>query len=709
LIWIFFQIYGASSGDQGGTSIASPEAPFIAQKPFPGVVWISDRILKTDISRVPTPAFSNCISPEICYNLLMKKTVCTLVLLVLMALFPGLSGAQTGQEVVIFAPQTEDFPQISFNLGVYDGEGDFISGLGTDDIQIREDGNLRPLQKLQELNTGAQIVVAFNIAPPFAIRDQLGTSRYEYVTQALIQWAESLPADNQDDLSLLSNDGLDRTHLSNPKRWAGVLADHETAPRETASNLNVFSQAIDIASDPNPQEGVEKAILFLTPPPSPEGIAALQSLTSLALERQIHVFVWLISSPAYFNSQGAQQLQKTTQETEGGYFAFSGEQALPNPEEYFAPLRNKYRITYESQVTTPGNHLINVSATTPAGPITSERQFYLDVQPPNPIFVSPPLEITRKNPASEAENGELAAYLPQSTNIEIIIEFPDGYPRALKETTLYVDGTAVDTNTQPPFDQFTWNLKGYQVTNTHYLQVKVEDQLGLSKYSVETPVNLIVNQPDPQATYIFLENPLPFAVLGVVILAAILLLVLFLQGKIQPRAFLPGKKASQTAPTIPLPREEEQEPSPPTRTLQQNFADWLSRLSWYKRSENKEKPNAVLEPLTEEAKSLFKNAIPVYNTEIRFGNDPSRATLFLKDDSVSDLHAQLTISDSQTYQLQDKDSTAGTWVNYQMLKNEKQILQNGDIIHFGILGFRFLIKDPGVPQKVIFVQEEPVS
>jgi hypothetical protein len=69
----------------------------------------------------------------------------------------------------------------------------------------------------------------------------------------------------------------------------------------------------------------------------------------------------------------------------------------------------------------------------------------VDVQPPNPILVSPPLQIKRQPSPDDPYNEE--ALLPAKQNIEILVEFPDGHVRELKHTALYVDGQIVDENT----------------------------------------------------------------------------------------------------------------------------------------------------------------------------------------------------------------------------------------------------------------------
>jgi len=64
------------------------------------------------------------------------------------------------------------------------------------------------------------------------------------------------------------------------------------------------------------------------------------------------------------------------------------------------------------------------------------------------------------------------------------VDFPDGYPRQLKTSRLWVDGQVVIQNTQPPYDFFGWSLKNYRSNGAHTLQVEVEDILGYEGKSI---------------------------------------------------------------------------------------------------------------------------------------------------------------------------------------------------------------------------------
>jgi predicted component of type VI protein secretion system len=73
---------------------------------------------------------------------------------------------------------------------------------------------------------------------------------------------------------------------------------------------------------------------------------------------------------------------------------------------------------------------------------------------------------------------------------------------------------------------------------------------------------------------------------------------------------------------------------------------------------------------------------------------------------VEGLHARLVRQEDGSFRLIDQGSVAGTWVNYAEVPEEGQVLQHGDLIHFGRVGFRFTLRLPqNVSKPVTTLQE----
>lgn len=599
--------------------------------------------------------------------------------LILVASIPGPfpAHAQNGIQVSLSEPDLSQFPRLTTYLDIFTEDGTFIKGLSTRDVTIVENGKEVEILKFQELSPGIQLVFGLNIAPPFAIRDPSGQSRWDYLSQAILAWANQPALSVDDDLSIISNDGLEKTHLTEKDIFAAALESYQPQPRETSSNLNVLNQAIEIASDPSPELGMKKIVFFLTPPPSPEDIAALESLTSLAQANDVRVYPWLISSPAFANSGGAEQLKKMAEETGGEMFTFSGDESIPDLENIFRRLRGTYLVSYQSEMNRSSSQQIQAQIEYDDQILSTTTDFDFAIQPPNPILISPPPEVHRKSPQPEGENYILEEYLPKSLDIQVIIEFPDGLERPLKHTILKVDGQVEDTNTREPFTRFTWDLSKYQNTGVHYLTIKVEDQIGLSKTSIQTPIKVIISQPELKISSLIKDHTGAFWGLLGIIMGVGILLILILTGRIHPREVI-GKR--RTYPDI------DHDPSSAAWETYQDKSDQPGK--------DQASPSAYLIPEGEPAGNLFQHRLPIYDQEVTIGNEPASSTISIKDPSVSTQHAQLIRLSQENYLLKDEGSLTGTWINYnQIIPDDPRNIRDGDLLHIGQVAFRFQINN----------------
>jgi hypothetical protein len=115
--------------------------------------------------------------------------------------------------------------------------------------------------------------------------------------------------------------------------------------------------------------------------------------------------------------------------------------------------------------------------------------------------------------------------------------------------------------------------------------------------------------------------------------------------------------------------------------------------SWPRPSPNRNAP-AWLVRLDENNQPVTGNTIPVLRRETTFGSSPQQASYVIPSPSVSGLHARLTLTRDGDYLLADTNSVAGTWVNFSPVSTAGVIVQHGDIIHLGQIGFRFEMANP---------------
>ena len=624
----------------------------------------------------------------------MRRTLAFLVSVGLLVVSSISARAQTTAYAEIAFVEAQGFPQVKALLDVYDESGKFVTGLKSGDLTLSEDGQSLPVNTLTESAAAVQLVVAINPGPALAVRDGNAIPRFTKIVEALRLWVEAQPAESPDDLSLISLSGSLITHAK-PRDWFVSLDAFKPDFRNTTPNLQTLAIALDTVAA-TAQPGTKRAVLFITPHMDDSTIdSSIAPLIQSAVDSNVRVFIWFVDGDQYFTSASANAFNSLALQTSGSFFAFSGVEPFPELDIELAPLRHIYALTYTSTITTQGDHQLGVDVNTPQGTITAlDHTFSVDVQPPNPILVSPPLQIKRQPSPDDPYNEE--ALLPARQTIEILVEFPDGHERALKRTALLVDGQVVDENTSEPFETFTWDLRPYGESGQHEIIVEAEDVLGLQKSSMSIPVALTVIQP-PHGIQAFLGRYRDYLVLGAIGLAGLALVVILLRGRFGGALFKRRRAARQqfedplTQPVV-VPTEL---PAASAKNAKKSKTA-PRRTVWFRARPAIRLPDApaYLIRLTNGGEPASAAPIPVTEKEMTFGTDPVQSLRVLDDPSISPLHARIKRNGEGAFHIYDHGSVAGTWVNYEPVTREGRRLTHGDWIHFGQLMYRFDLNQP---------------
>lgn len=632
----------------------------------------------------------------------MRKISLILLGLLLLAGQSYAVRAQSAATAELLLVDAQGFPTVAALLDVLDEQGQPITGLGPDDVTVLEDNQPHPVSGLVETTPPAQIVVAINPGPALALRDGEGIDRISRVKEVLTGWAGAQPTDNPDDLGLVSIAGPIITHAK-PDGWAISLNAFQPDYRSTTPNVQLLSVALNTVNEGTSLPGMKRAILFITPRMDDANIdLLLDEVAEQALASNVRIFVWFVDSDLYFNTPSAIAFQDLALQTGGDYFAFSGKEVLPDPETYFSPLRHLYSLSYDSTLTTSGEHNLAVEVQISAGTITSEnRSFSLEVEPPNPILVRPPAQIVRQAPQDDPFNTKLL--LPETRELEIIIDFPDNHPRPITRTTLYVDGQLANQNEAEPFDTFVWDLSGYTASGEHTLVVEVVDALGMSKASMSVPVTITVVHP-PSGLQAFLARYRLYIATGAIIVAGGILIIVLLSGRLRIRSRR-ERRADRKRYTDPVTQPVSiQQAEPPSKKKRAARAPW-------KRGERERLQDApaYLTRLREDGEPVTGNPIALAELETTFGTDPVQATHVFDHPSIAALHARLKRTDGGDFLLLDNSSIAGTWVNYDSVPKGGRLLKHGDMVHFGQLMYRFSLKNPPADVEPKIIPEAPAE
>ncbi|MEW6085573.1 MAG: FHA domain-containing protein [Chloroflexota bacterium] len=619
----------------------------------------------------------------------MRRLIALLLSVGLLAAPPVFARAQTGAYAEIVAIDAQNFPQVSALLDVFNANGGFESDLQPSNLTVYEDGQPRPVDTLTQLDVPVQIVVAVNPAPALDVRDSNGVARFARVVEALGNWANAQTADSRDDLSLVSLSGSLITHAK-VTDWFVSLGSFKPDFRKSTPNLNTLSIALDTVNLPVPQPGMKRAILFITPHIEDPNIDnTIAPLIQRAVQSKVRVFVWFVDAEEEFVSASANAFKSLALQTNGSFTAFSGIESLPDPNVYFAPLRRVYALTYTSALTAPGDHTLGVYVNTPQGSIPAlDKTFNVDIQPPNPIFVSPPLQITRQPPADDPYNPEIL--VPEEQEIQIIVEFPDGHARELKRTSLYVDGVVVAENLQPPFDRFVWDLSMYDESGQHTIIVEAEDSLGLKKSSIGIPVTMTVVQV-PRGVQAVFARYSTYLVMGALGLAGLALLGILLRSR---RSNTERKEQRETKRNFddPLTQPVAALTEPPVSATTKVKTAPRQPVKLQTKPLRVEDASAYLVRLTSGGEPASVAPIPIIEKDMTFGTDPVQSMHVLDDATISPLHARIKQTQDGIFTIYDHGSVAGTWVNFDPVGREGRRLAHGDRIHFGGLVYRFELK-----------------
>ncbi len=631
--------------------------------------------------------------------------------------------AQVTATANLSTPDTTGFPALVAYLDVHDSTGEFIHGLTPQDVVIQEDNVNLPVDSLVESTPGVQYVLAITPGTSFSIRDADGISRFAHLRQGLLagEWVSQTVS--SDDLSLLAADGPQVIHTSNPADLASALETYQPGETDQTPGLEVLASALQVAADPTPRPGMERAILFITPPQEADNSMGLQSIIASARQQGIQISVWLLAAPEVFSSPSVEQLRTLADQTRGTFFAFSHDESVPAIESLLEPLRHVYQLCYHSQVTSSGSHQLVAQVTHGTDLITTPAMtFELDLQPPVVSILNPPITIDRafSSPPTPGTASVAADLLPAQQIVHLQVDYPDGHDRSVALTRLYVDGTIAAENRTPPFDQLVWDLRPYTQDGSHTLIVEAVDSLGLASKTDETSVRIMVPS-TTQGVLIAVSHKSPLLVgVAVLVTSSLLILSLILGGRIRPRPH-PGqvihpphgeksahlinfhKARNRSLPSID--QVPETLNSKPARAASL-FYRLLAHIPWLKPASLPNPANAYLVPLVGFDEPTLLAPLQINAKDVSLGSDPRSADLVIYDPSIESVHARISQVDT-SFVIVDAGTVAGTWVNYEEVAASGASLHHMDIIHLGKIGFRFQLPEPGQLNKVIISPLEP--
>jgi len=272
-----------------------------------------------------------------------------------------------------------------------------------------------------------------------------------------------------------------------------------------------------------------------------------------------------------------------------------------------------------------------------------------------------------------------------------MVEYPDGLPRELVNSRLFVDGGLAHENEEAPFESFSWDITDYTESGLHNLQVIVEDQVGLKGQTIQIPVEVIVEEKEVSTTDRILEQLtlVNGIIAGVILLVFIIGLVLLIRMFKKNALNQTGRKAQDPV-TQPVKIDGEY-------TLAPQHPE--AKVKWPVIRGLGLAPARLIQKRSSSPAVDYLPEIPLGNEEVLIGSERKKADYILVHSTVSPLHARIFKDADGNYRIADSGSAAGTWVNYAPVSTRGVQLEHGDLVQFGRLAYLFELHG-AVPRRV---------
>ena len=586
------------------------------------------------------------------------------------------AAAQESWRIQLSEPLIQGFPKVSLYAQVVDENGSQVEGLGPTAFQLFEDGTPLPSFTVSEVSVGARLIFAINTDVSLRIRDSLGRSRFELARQALLAWWSRPDSTrlNLDDLTLMDSERVLAAHSDSAAVLASILDQTTPTFSEADTGYELLFRALDFTSEPPPHPGMPSSMIFITSLLRQPRDIPLTNIITRARSTGTVIYPVLIGPVEPGDQPELEILERLAQETGGKLIRFNEELGLSELSDLIIASRSQYELSYTSQASESGPHEIRVELASGVGEgVAASSTFVLDIQPAEVTLLGIPASIERStdDPTMRPES-----IPPTSLTIHYAFRFPDGYSRPIQFSQLFVDGSLVAEQAEPPFESFEWDISELLESGTHNLQVSVVDSLGLKGNSLPARIALEVKMPPGGLAAIrpalgSLLAALAFLVVGI---AVATYLISGRRPRLRSREVTISEPQSSVLRRAALQRELPEEPA-----------------------------EAVLVPLAGEPDT--SEVIPLIGMDTVLGRDPSLAAIPIEDASVDRLHARLIRQADGEYLIRDQDSTAGTWVNYQEVPKSGIRLKHGDLVHLGEVAFRFQYVHTPAPRPVRVIPE----
>lgn len=563
--------------------------------------------------------------------------------------------AQDYQPVIqITSINNSNFPEIILN---YKGLN-LSEELPTNpaDVEIIEDGQAITPTSLEEHYQGVHFAVAINPDSSLIIRG--GNSQpYNLAMVEALKTVGPEPENARNNrYSYFSNPEFSLVETDDYSAWAGLLDNFETIPQDLNASLSSLELAVSALE--HSSLALDTVLVYITPYLNFRVLPEFYDLIERAGKLGVETQVWIVMSQRVIGSSYETEMQTTLQNNAATLTPLTGTETVPDPVSYLKGKGRSFTAHYQSNIRSSGDYELQVRANFGQSPTLQSTPAVLSlvIEPTKLSFINLPdtLEVLFNNDGS---------FQPTQLPLDVLIEFPDGYPRSILNSTLFINDERVTSNTEPPYGSFVIDLTEYADEEELNLEVRLQDEFGLQGRSGVHTIMLDVLK--PQSTLNGTWFAQPWLWLGLLALAGAITFLIF-KKPFPQKQLVEEDRDDELAPKV----EKVAQKTPLTSTVPEKVFGNLTMLD----------PDQT--PSAEKPHLLTKEIILI-------GRDPSLANLVLDNPSIEPLHAEIHFFPDGRIRLTDFNTTSGTYINFKPVSSHGTPLQHADLVHFGSLLFRF--------------------
>ncbi|MEN6579510.1 MAG: hypothetical protein ABFD05_02660, partial [Anaerolineaceae bacterium] len=546
--------------------------------------------------------------------------LCLVIGLMVQPIIPA-RGQESTQKVVIEDLDTREFPKFTLNFKILGGlEQD--TSLAASQVTVIENDKQIAVDSLTSEYVGVHFGLVINPERTLVLTYPSGYSNYDRMLTAMRELGSDLTPVTGDVYSLFINPDIHYDQLENYTEWKNTLERYKENQRQMNSSLQSLEDAIRIlTSSPATKETV---LVYMTPYIEPAEIPALTALINQAGEAGIPVHIWMTAAAVVIGTAYQTDLQAVCETWGGSLTILSGSEIPLNPRDYLKGKGYRYTVSWQSEIRSGSTQQISLRLSPPGGAVLTSavRDVALEVLPTSLSFSNLPEQLT-----VTIRSDDLIE--PTELPIQALIEFPDGFPREVLNTSLYANGSLVQQREAAPFGDFLLDLSDYRDQSKLSLQLTLKDALGFEarsemRYIELTWSDLAANQPKPLVSNPWLWLGLGLAALG-------LLAIIIIPTRLK-------KRTSKTDSAEPA--------APPARLEPESFVPMKTFGSLIKLDRDNT-------PCAEKPLLLLKDVTLI-------GKDPQLANLVLSDEALEPLHAEIHAFPDGRTRLTDFHTIAGT-------------------------------------------------